>query len=82
MPAPRKRTIKPPAPKTEFLQIRLSVEDRKRVGKAASAEYLDASTWARQAIMKALYDFETKDRAARLRVAEPEPGGSGRSRAE
>jgi len=82
MTAPKKRTVRPPAPKTEFLQIRLSVEDRKRVSKAASAEYLDASTWARQAILKAVYDFETKDRSTRLRVAEPEPGGSGRSRGE
>lgn len=78
MPTPRKRTVKPPAPKTEFLQIRLSVEDRKRVSKAASAEYLDASTWARQAILKAVYDFETGERSTRLRVAEPEPGGSSR----
>jgi hypothetical protein len=73
MSAPRKKTPKPPAPKTEFLQIRLSVEDRKRVGKAAGAEYLDASTWARQTILKALYDSETRDRAGRLRVAEPDP---------
>jgi hypothetical protein len=49
------------------------------VSKAASAEYLDASTWARQAILKALYDFETRDRSTRLRVAESEPGGPKRS---
>jgi hypothetical protein len=82
MTVPRKKSVKPPAPKTEFLQIRLSVQDRKRVAKAASAEYLDASTWARQTILKAIYDFETKDRTPRLRVAEPEPAPPGRSRNE
>lgn len=73
MTPPRKKTATAAAPKTEFLQIRLSVEDRKRVNKAASTEYLDASTWARQAILRAVYDFETKDRGSRLRVAESEP---------
>jgi hypothetical protein len=78
----KKCGAKAPSPKTEFLQIRLSVEDRNRVTKAASSEYLDASTWARQAILRAVYDFESKDRAHRLRVAESEPPGSGRSRNE
>ena len=78
----KKTAGKAPAPKTEFLQIRVSVEDRKRVTKAASAEYLDASTWARQAILRAVYEFETKDRSPRLRVAEADPGGPARSRNE
>lgn len=78
----RKRSGKAPAPKTEFLQIRLSVEDRKRVTKAASTEFLDASTWARQAILRAVYEFETRDRSHRLRVAESDPPVAGRSRTE
>ena len=83
MTSSKKHGSKPPAPKTEFLQIRLSIEDRKRVSRAAETEYLDVSTWARQAILRAVYDFETKDRTSRLRVAESEPAGpekSGRNR--
>jgi hypothetical protein len=82
MTPPRKKSAKAPAPKTEFLQIRLSVEDRQRVTKAAAAEYLDASTWARQALLRAVYDFETKDRSPRLRVAESEPPSTSRSKGE
>ena len=73
MTQPGKKRLQQAKPKTEFLQIRLSVEDRRRVNRAATAEYLDASTWARQAIMKALYESENKDRAVRQRVAEGEP---------
>ena len=47
-------------PKTSFLQIRLSPEDRTRVERVAGAEYLDASTWARQAIMRALEEVESQ----------------------
>ena len=47
-------------PKTSFLQIRLSPEVRTRVERAAGAEYLDASTWARQAIMRALEEVESR----------------------
>lgn len=44
--------------KTEFVQIRFSPEDRERLLKAAAANHLDPSTWARQAIMKAIEDWE------------------------
>jgi len=40
-------------PKTDFLQIRLTPEDRALIDQAAQAEHLDTSTWARQAILKA-----------------------------
>ena len=40
--------------KTEFLQIRLTPEDRKRLLRIAAADHLDASTWARQVILRAL----------------------------
>ena len=82
MTLPKKKGGKTPPPKTEFLQIRLSVEDRKRVTRAASTEYLDVSTWARQALLRAVYELETKDRSHRMRVAESDPGGPTRSRDE
>jgi uncharacterized protein (DUF1778 family) len=44
--------------KTEFLQIRLSPEDRSRLEQAANANHLDLSTWARQAILRALDEWE------------------------
>jgi hypothetical protein len=40
--------------KTEFLQIRVSGEDKRRIAKAAAAEYLDESTWARRTLLKEL----------------------------
>lgn len=40
--------------KTEFLQIRLTPEDLQRVRRAAEADHLDTSTWARRVILKAL----------------------------
>lgn len=45
-------------PKTEFLQIRLSPADRERVSLAAHASHLEPSTWARQAILRAVEDWE------------------------
>ncbi len=56
-------------PKTEFLQIRLSPEDRARVERAAAAAYLDVSTWARQVILRELHRAEPS-RSRDLRVAE------------
>lgn len=44
--------------KTEFLQIRLSTTDRGRIERAAQAEHLDLSTWARQAILRRLENWE------------------------
>lgn len=48
----------PPTPKTAFLHIRLSREDKERVKQAAEGNYLDASTWARMTIMKAVEEYE------------------------
>lgn len=43
--------------KTEFLQIRLSPQDRDRVIQVANANHLEPSTWARQVILRALDDL-------------------------
>ncbi|CAN5835753.1 hypothetical protein BH23GEM6_BH23GEM6_24000 [soil metagenome] len=40
--------------KTEFLQIRLTPEDRQRIDRVATAAHLDTSTWARQALLRAV----------------------------
>lgn len=45
-------------PKTEFLQIRLSPEDRARVERAAAAQHLSPSTWARQSLLLVLERLE------------------------
>jgi predicted transcriptional regulator len=45
-------------PKSQFLQIRVSPEDKKRVRRAAEADHLDQSTWARQAVLKAVDAWE------------------------
>ena len=47
--------------KTEFLHIRLSREDKRRVAAAARATHLDASTWARMVILKAVEEVERKE---------------------
>jgi len=67
------RRPKPRSVKTEFLQIRLSANDRTRIQRAAAANYLDPSTWARQILLKAVYDHEHPETVPRRRVAEPEP---------
>jgi hypothetical protein len=55
--------------KSEFLQIRISAEDKKRIRDAAVADHLDQSTWARRAILKAVEASETaKARKARTKV--------------
>jgi hypothetical protein len=46
------------SPKTEFLQIRLTQEDRERIARVASGEHLDLSTWARQILLKSVEDWE------------------------
>lgn len=53
---PRKRV-----PKTEFLQIRLSPEDRQRLEDTAAKHHLDASTWARQILLRALDSTEDSE---------------------
>lgn len=48
----------PRIPKTEFLQIRLTQENRERIIRVASGEHLEPSTWARQVLLKAVEDWE------------------------
>ena len=50
----------PRPPKTEFLQIRLTVEDRERITRIASSDHLEPSTWARRILLKAVDDWETR----------------------
>lgn len=49
-------------PKTEFLQIRMTPEDRERLQEVAAAEHLDVSTWARQVLLKAIEKWEAQRR--------------------
>jgi len=58
-------------PKTEFLQIRCSPEDRERFRRIAQAEHLELSTWARRTLLQAA-ELAEFSRASRLKVAEPE----------
>jgi uncharacterized protein (DUF1778 family) len=46
--------------KTEFLQIRLTKEDRERLRRAAKADFLDLSTWARRVVLQALAEWEAR----------------------
>ena len=46
------------AAKTDALLIRLTPEDRARLQRAAEAHYLEASTWARQILLRALAESE------------------------
>jgi hypothetical protein len=56
-------------PKTEFLQIRCSPEDRERMQKAADSEHLDLSTWARRILLQTVTRMEER-KGSRLKVAE------------
>ncbi len=47
--------------KTQFLQIRLTPEDRDRIWDAAATDHLDPSTWARRIILQALSQREASD---------------------
>lgn len=47
-------------PKSEFLQIRVTKQDRNRIDRAASKEFLDTSTWARKVILEAVARLESK----------------------
>ncbi|HEX5438307.1 MAG TPA: hypothetical protein VFW98_14220 [Gemmatimonadaceae bacterium] len=60
-------------PKTEFLQIRLTPEDRQRLRRVAASEFIEQSTWARRAILRALEQWEAEQRQRHLRI-EPKPG--------
>ena len=44
--------------KEQFLHIRFSQQDKKRVAAAATENHLDTSTWARQMIMRAVERVE------------------------
>lgn len=44
--------------KDKFLQIRLTPEQRERIRRAAEAEHLDVSTWARRVLLRTLEDQE------------------------
>ena len=44
--------------KEQFLHIRFSQTDKKRVASAATVNHLDTSTWARQVIMRAVERVE------------------------
>lgn len=48
----------PRSPKTEFLQIRLTLKDRERIARIASSEHLEPSTWARQILLKFVESWE------------------------
>ena len=45
-------------PKTNFLQIRMNPDDRRRLHRAATGEFMADSTWARRAILQALAQWE------------------------
>lgn len=59
-------------PKTTFLQIRCSPEDRARMARLAEVEHLDVSTWARRLLLQAVDRWESPRSATthHLRVAE------------
>jgi hypothetical protein len=66
--------------KTEFLQIRLTPEDRERLRRAAASDFLEVSTWARRAILQALEQWEAGPAHPLRRVAEPKSKPPKRSR--
>lgn len=46
--------------KTDFLQIRVTPDDLSRIRKAAEADHLDTSTWARRLILRAVGEWEKR----------------------
>lgn len=46
--------------KTDFLQIRVAPDDLSRIRKAAEADHLDTSTWARRVILRAVDKWEKR----------------------
>jgi len=51
--------------KTEFLQIRVTPEDRDRIWRAAADDHLDPSTWARRAILAAVEEWAARSQPQR-----------------
>lgn len=47
-------------PKTSFLIVRLEPRDRERLEAMARANYLDASAWARQVLLRELEALDRK----------------------
>jgi hypothetical protein len=47
-------------PRTEILHVRLSEEESERLRRAAEADYIKVSTWARRAILRSLEQWETR----------------------
>lgn len=47
-------------PRSEILHVRLSADERERLRSAAEIDYLDQSTWARRAILRALDQWEAR----------------------
>lgn len=46
------------SPKTDAVLIRLTPEDKARLQRVAEAAYLEPSTWARQALLRAVAQAE------------------------
>jgi hypothetical protein len=59
-----------PPPRTEFLQIRITPDDRDLFRRVAEAEHLDVSTWARRVLLQAVDQIEGRSAPPRRRVAE------------
>lgn len=57
---------------TEFLQIRLTPENRQHLSRVAEAYYLDEPTWARRAIAQALECWDAERQHGEI-AAEAKP---------
>ena len=66
-------------PKTEFLQIRMTPESRRRLSRVAEADHLDESTWARRTILQALDRWEAEEQGGN-RTSEGGPSAKGQVR--
>lgn len=58
-------------PKTEFLQVRLTPEDRRRVERVAAAVHLEPSTWARQVLLREVQLIESEAERSSALTMEP-----------
>ena len=57
-------------PKSEFLQIRVTSQDRTRIDQTAESQHLDTSTWARKVILDAVQRLEDRANAAKAKKRE------------